>query len=353
MFHGWSCPGKGQPLEWQSFSLKAFQDDDVEIAITHCGICATDLHVMNSEWGPTEYPCVAGHEIAGVVTMVGKNVFELKVGDRVGVGAHCDSCRECKECKFGQENLCRNGTTRTYGSRWRNGDKTYGGFATKYRGNQHFVFKIPEALSNEIAATFFCGGIATFAPLKKYGVTTGSRVGIIGVGGLGHFAIQWAKAMGAEEVVVFSTSDKKRADSEQLGATDYVISDTGYNSDSAQQQVFQERKGSLSHIILCTSFGIQFDWARYLSLLEANGVFIMTTAPAITLDRIPASIVLQRQITIVGAAVGSPKQIREMLEFAAEKNVRPWIQKYPMDQIREAIQALKEGKAKYRFVLET
>ncbi|KAI9258785.1 chaperonin 10-like protein [Phascolomyces articulosus] len=342
-FYGWACPGKGQPLEWRQLPLKTFQDDDVEIKITHCGICATDLHVMNSDWGPTDYPCVLGHEIAGIVTKVGADISRLKVGDRVGIGAHCDSCHQCKECKNDQENLCRNGTTRTYTGHWSNGDKIYGGFGTKWRGKEHFVFKIPDNISNELAASYFCGGIATYAPLKKYGVTKGSRVGVIGLGGLGHFAVQWAKAMGAE-VVVFSSSDKKREDAKALGADDYIV--------SSATTAFQENNCTLSHIIMCTSFGIEFDWSPYLSLMEPNGIFILTTAPGSFLEGIPASIMLHRQITIVGAAVGSPKQIRDMLTFASEKNVKPWIQKYPMEKIEDVILNVKGGKARFRIVLE-
>ncbi|KAI8145723.1 chaperonin 10-like protein [Fennellomyces sp. T-0311] len=341
-FHGWACPGKHKPLEWTELPLKRFQDDDVELAVTHCGICGSDLHTMDSGWGPTDYPCVVGHEIVGIVTRVGKNVTNLKVGDRAGVGAQSGSCLECPDCKNEEENLCRGCKSGTYNSRWPTGEKTYGGYADKWRGHQHFVFKVPDNMTNEVAATFFCAGVTTYAPLKKYGVTKGSRVGVIGVGGLGHFAVQWAKAMGAE-VLVISSSDRKREDAKLLGADDYVV---GTDFDE-----MAKRDGRLTHII-CTSFANDFDWTKHLSLLDRKGIFIMVALPESPLSGIPAGVLISRQITFAGSNIGSPKEIREMLEFAAETGVKPWIQKYPMTQAADAVQALRDGKAKYRFVLE-
>ncbi|KAI9498571.1 chaperonin 10-like protein [Zychaea mexicana] len=341
-FHGWVCNGKGQPLEWRELSLKKFEDDDLEIDVTHCGICGSDIHTLDSGWGSTNYPCVVGHEIVGVVTKLGKNVTEFKVGDRVGIGAQCDSCGECHECKNGHENICRTGMTTTYDGRWKCGDKTYGGYADKWRGNKNFVFKIPDDMSNELASTFFCAGVTTYWPLKNHGVNEQSHIGVIGLGGLGHFTVMWAKAMGAK-VTVFSSSDRKREDAFVLGADDYVVS-----SDS---EAVLARDRQLSHLV-CTSFGNNFDWLQFLSMLEPNGVFIMAANPETPLSNIPAGILLMRQISIVGTAIGSPKTIRKMLEFAAEKNVKPWIEKYPMEKVVDAIQDLRDNKARYRYVLQ-
>ncbi|KAI8142405.1 chaperonin 10-like protein [Fennellomyces sp. T-0311] len=341
-FHGWASFGKDQPLKWTELQLKQFDDDDVEIDVTHCGICGSDLHTIDSGWGPTDYPCVVGHEITGVVTKVGKNVTDFQVGNRVGVGAQSGSCGNCKECNSDQENLCRNNMVQTYNGRWSNGDKTYGGYADKWRGNQRFVFKIPDDMSNELAATFFCAGVTTYAPLKRHGVSMGSRVGVIGVGGLGHYAIQWARAMGAE-VLVISSSDRKREDAKALGATDYVVvSDT---------KGLADRAGTLSHMI-CTNFANNWEWSQQLSLLEPNGKFIMVAAPETPLTNISAFSFIQHQISFSGSLIGSPKDIRDMLEFAAKTGVKPWIQKYPMTQVADAVQAMRDGKARYRFVLE-
>ncbi|KAG2223320.1 hypothetical protein INT45_008977 [Circinella minor] len=268
-FYGWVCPGKGQPLEWRKLSLKTFENDNVEIKITHCGICATDLHVMNSDWGPTDYPFVGGHEQELIVIHV-MNVKNVKIIK-----------------------------------------KTY-------------AVKVLDELLQ------------------------GSVVGVIGIGGLGHFAIQWAKALGAK-VIIFSTSNEKRKDAEMLGADEFILTTSNNNMGGSNPYL-------LSHMILCTSFGIhEFNWSYYLSFMEPNGTFILTTAPEAFLNGIPVHLILQRQLSIVGAAVGSPKEIQEMLIFVNEhlNEIKPWIEKiYSMDQIEEAIQVVKKGQAKYRVVLQ-
>ena len=172
----------GKPLQWGPEKRKHFDDDTVELDITHCGICASDLFTLDSGWGQTDYPCIVGHEITGIVTRVGKNVKHVTKGDRAGVGAQCGSCLKCSFCKNHEENICEVNPIYTYNSRWPNGDKTFGGYADKWSGHHHFVFKLPDNLPNEIAATFFCAGITTYAPLKRHGVTKGSKVGVMGIG---------------------------------------------------------------------------------------------------------------------------------------------------------------------------
>ncbi|KAI9484356.1 chaperonin 10-like protein [Zychaea mexicana] len=330
-----------KPLELTDLPRKQFDDDTVEMDITHCGICASDLFTLDSGWGATDYPCIVGHEITGVVTKVGKNVKNVKVGDRAGVGAQCGSCLNCDFCNDHEENTCEKGVIPTYNGRWPNGDKTFGGYADKWSGHHHFVFKVPDNMPNEIAATFFCAGITTYAPLKRHGVTKGSRVGVIGIGGLGHYGTQWAKAMGAE-VIALSHSNRKRDDALKLGCDDFIAAD--------EDAKFAQYKGKLTHI-LCTSFARNFDWAKYLGLLRANGVFIMVAAPDAPLTDIPTMLLVLKQISITGSAIGSPDEIRDMLDFAAKTGVKPWIQKYPMSKAPEAVQAMRDGKARYRFIL--
>ncbi|KAI8329846.1 chaperonin 10-like protein [Chlamydoabsidia padenii] len=341
-FHGWACTGKNEPLVWSEMPLKQFDATTVEINITHCGVCGSDVHTMDSGWGPTQYPCVVGHEITGVVTRLGDKVTKFKVGDRVGVGAQSYSCLECDSCKNGFENICEKGIIGTYNSHWPNGDKTFGGYADKWRGDQHFVFKIPENMTNEMAATFFCAGVTTFAPLRRYNVKKGDRVGVIGIGGLGHFAVLWAAAMGAE-VVALSHSESKRKDAKELGCTDFVV--------ASNPDELAKHKDTLTHI-LCASYATDFDWSAYLPLLKHNGTFILVAAPESTLDGIPPFALLMKQIQLSGSIIGSPRQVEEMLEFAAEHNVRPWLNKYKMTDIAEAIQAFRDGKPRYRIVLE-
>ncbi|KAG2177400.1 hypothetical protein INT44_007911 [Umbelopsis vinacea] len=341
--NGWAATGKGKQLENMELPLKTFQDNDVDMKITHCGICGSDIHTIDSGWGPTNYPCVVGHEITGVCTAVGKNVTHIKVGDRIGVGAQSGSCGQCDDCKSGHENTCSSGkSTFTYNSKWPTGEEAYGGYADKWRGHSNFVFKIPDNMSNEIAATFFCAGVTTYAPLKRYNVTKGSKVGVIGIGGLGHFAVQWAKAMGAE-VVALSHSDKKRGDAAQLGCSDYVVTS---NKDEMKQHT-----SSLTHII-CTAYSTHFDWPANLSLLKTNGTFILVGLPEAPMSGIPAGLLAMKQITLCGSIIGSPSDIQEMLDFAAKTGVKPWIQKYPMSEVNKAIEDFREGKPRYRFVLE-
>ncbi|KAI8145698.1 chaperonin 10-like protein [Fennellomyces sp. T-0311] len=328
-FYAWASVKKDEPLERTLLSLKQFEDDDVEIAVTHCGICGSDIHTVDCDWGAPDYPCVVGHEIAGVITAVGKNVTEFKVGERVGVGPQCSSCRNCKECKNGQANLCRNSFTTTFNSHWPSGEKTYGGFADKWRGNKDFVFKIPENMSNEQAATLFCAGITTYVAFRRYGITQGSKIGIIGLGGLGHLSVQWAKAMGAK-VVVFSSSDSKREDAMLLGADEYVV--------SSDENAFSNRANTLTHI-LCTTYYKGFNWDNYLAALEPTGTFIVNSIPGIPFDGINPGLFVFKQLSIAGSFIGSPKEMREMLEFAGKAGIKPWIEKYPMSNINSAMQA--------------
>ncbi|KAI8985206.1 chaperonin 10-like protein [Pilobolus umbonatus] len=341
-FHGWAVLESGGPLVLTELPLKKFDDDTVEMKVTHCGICGSDVHTMNCHWGATDFPCVTGHEIVGVCTKVGKNVQHIKEGDRIGVGAQSGSCGKCKECKRGEENLCQGTSTYTYNSKYPNGDKAFGGYADKWRGHQRFVFKIPDSMTNEIAATFFCAGVTTYSPFKAHGVKAGSKVGVLGVGGLGHFAIQWARAMGAH-VVALSGSERKREDADALGCHEYV------NINNKEE--LEPHMGSFTHII-ATYISKDFDWSFYLRLVDTNGFFILVDLPEYPLDGIPAMLLASRQVSLVGSTIGSPAVIEEMLEFAAKHNVKPWITKYPMKDCNQAIKDFKEGKPRYRFVLE-
>ncbi|KAL1930848.1 hypothetical protein VTP01DRAFT_9985 [Rhizomucor pusillus] len=297
--------------------------------ITHCGICGSDIHTLDCGWVPIEYDVVVGHEITGVAIRVGKNVKHIKVGDRIGVGAQCGACLECYHCRNGDENICLNGVIGTYIGRWPNVEKTFGGYADKWRGHQRFVFKIPDNMSNEVAATFLCAGITTYAPVKRYNVKPGDKVGVIGIGGLGHFAVMWAKAMGAT-VVALSSTDRKREDAKALGCDDYVV--------IGDEEAMKKHAISFTHII-CTSFSKDFNWDAYFSMMLHNSTFILAGLPEEPLK--------------VGSIIGSPKMIEEMLQFASETSVRPWLNKFPMKECPQAVQHMREGKARYRIILET
>ncbi|KAI8985204.1 chaperonin 10-like protein [Pilobolus umbonatus] len=340
--HGWAAFKAREPLVLTELPLKTFNDDDVEMDITHCGICGSDVHIVDCDWGPTDFPCVTGHEIVGVCTKVGKNVKNIKVGDRLGVGAQCDSCGQCEECKRGEENICQGHKIFTIASKYPNGEKVSGGFADKWRGNQKFAIKIPDGMSSEIASTFLCAGITTYAPLVNHRVTKGSKLGVLGLGGLGHYAVLWGKALGAE-VVALSSSDKKRDDAKALGCDAYV--------DTSNKEELERHKNSFTHII-ATYLSNNFDWGSYFELLKPDGIFIVVGLPDSPISGIPAMPLVSRQITVVGSAIGPPRMIEEMLQFAHKNNVKPWITKYPMKNINEAFDDFRAGKPRYRFVME-
>ncbi|KAG1120061.1 hypothetical protein G6F42_012834 [Rhizopus arrhizus] len=187
-FTGWACAAKGEPLEKMELPLRTWDENCVDMDVICCGMCGTDIHTLDESFGPgTSWPCVVGHEIAGKVTRVGKNVTNVRVGDRAGVGCQADSCGKCEECLKGNQNLCTVRIVMTYNDTWFNGDKTFGGYGSKFRGDYRFIFKVPDSMPSEIAASFFCSGLTVYAPMKRLNVNSKSVVGVVGIGGLGHY----------------------------------------------------------------------------------------------------------------------------------------------------------------------
>lgn len=343
-FNGWFVSEKGEPMEWKEMNLRAEDDYSVDMEISHCGICGSDVHTMDADWGTPKYPVCVGHELAGVCTAVGKKVTNVKVGDRIGVGAQSGACHEasCKPCSTGWENLCRNRFTGTYNGLWPNGDKSYGGYADRWRGDARFVFKIPDSMTNEVACTMFCAGVTTYGPLKRHNVNKDSVVGVMGIGGLGHYGVKWAKAMGAR-VIGMSHNDKKRDVAKELGCDDYIV--------TSDENDMKRYKNEMSHI-LCTGTSSDFKWETYTQLFRPNGIFINVGLPAWNFPEISPMLLAMSQVTICGSAIGSPAEIEDMLKFAAEHDVKPWYQKYPMADAKKAIEDFRAGKPRFRFVLE-
>ncbi|KAH8724266.1 chaperonin 10-like protein [Phaeosphaeriaceae sp. PMI808] len=349
-FQGWlgkdetSIKGK---MEWGDFEPKKWSEDDVDIEISHCGICGSDLHVLKSGWGPTPYPCVVGHEIVGKAVKVGSNVKHIKQGSRVGVGAQARSClqKDCPDCSQKLENHCRE-SLNTYGSVYPHGEgKSYGGYATHNRTNARFVFNIPDGLDSADAAPMLCGGITVYSPLKNYGCGPGKTVGIVGVGGLGHFGVLFAKALGADKVVGISRKAEKRDEVMKLGADKYISTD--------EDKDWAEHNKATLDLIVCTVSSEKMPLEGYLSLLKTKGTFIQVGAPdGGNLPPINAFTLLSTGIKVGGSSVGSPEEIEEMLQFAADKKVKPWIQKRSMKDANQAVVDMAAGKARYRFVLE-
>ncbi|SMY23094.1 unnamed protein product [Zymoseptoria tritici ST99CH_1A5] len=348
-FEGWcglDANSSEGNMVWQNYTPKTFTSTDVDIEISHCGVCGSDLHVLRSGWGPTNYPVVVGHEIVGRAIRVGDDVKSgIKVGDRVGVGAQAGSCLkgDCEECMNNGEQYCQKGFVMTYGSKWPSGESAQGGYAKYWRGDGHFVFAIPEAMKSEEAAPLLCGGVTVYAPLKQNGVGPGSRVGIIGVGGLGHMGIQLARAMGADKVWAISRTDEKKEDAMAMGADGLIATGKeGWSDDF---------KNSLD-VIICTVSSPKMPFSEYLNLLDVGGVFVQVGAPDEALPPVLPMALIMKKVSIKGSLIGSPAEIREMLELAAEKGVKPWIQKRRMEDANRVLVDFEEGLPRYRYVLE-
>jgi alcohol dehydrogenase (NADP+) len=346
-FEGWLADSpdsvKGQ-MRWGYYQPKPFEETDIDIKVTHCGICGSDIHTLRSGWRPANYPICVGHEIIGHAIRVGSAVkSSIRVGDRVGVGAQSSSClgRDCPDCSVGKENYCAKGSVGTYDSKYPDGSKSFGGYANFARVPGHFVFKIPEGIASADAAPMLCGGVTAYTPLVENGVRPETKVGIAGLGGLGHFGLLWAKALGCETIVAISRSRSKETDARKLGATCLVA--------TGEEKWFKKHARSLD-LIVSTVGDNDLPLSGYLGLLKTGGTLVQVGVPEgkITLN---LAALIGKGTKIAGSSIGSPQQIEEMLQLAARKNVKPWIQEIPMKDANRAIVEFEEGKPRYRFVL--
>lgn len=345
-FEGWvglDAKAVDGNMKWQEYTPKTWTETDVDIKISHCGICGSDLHTLRSGWAATDYPCVVGHEIVGRAVKVGSEVKGIKVGDRVGVGAQSDSCKkpDCEECADGYVSYCPHMVT-TYAGKWPNGDKSYGGYADYNRAPGDFVIKIPDGVDSADAAPMLCGGITVYSPLKKHGCGPNKRVGIIGVGGLGHFGLIFAKALGAKKVVAISRTDAKKADTLKMGADDFIA--------TADKDWATKNQNTLD-LIISTVSSPNMPLGQYLSLLRPHGTFVQVGAPEDELPGFSAFTLMAKGAILTGSSIGSPAEIKEMLALVAEKKLKAWIQERPMKDANAAIVDMEEGKARYRYVL--
>ncbi|KAG0652922.1 NADP-dependent alcohol dehydrogenase VII [Hyphodiscus hymeniophilus] len=345
-FQGWmgldKNASKGE-MKWQEYEPKTWTEDDVDIKITHCGICGSDLHTLRSGWGPTLYPCCVGHEVAGIAVKVGKNVKHLKVGDRCGVGAQSSSCLDCEECAAGMEQYCPHGNVGTYNGKYPDGSKSYGGYADYCRAPAHFAVKIPDGLSLAEAAPMLCGGVTVWNPLVKNGAGPGKKVGIVGIGGLGHFAVLWAKALGCDEVVAISRTGGKAIDAKKMGADRLIATD--------EDDKWAKKNSRSLDLIVSTVSSPKMPIAGYLQLLRTNGQFIQVGAPEDVLPAFNVFALIGKGCKLGGSGIGSPADIAEMFEFAVKNNIHPFIQERPMKDANQAVVDMDAGKARYRYVL--
>jgi uncharacterized zinc-type alcohol dehydrogenase-like protein len=314
---------------------------DVEIDILYCGVCHSDLHTARNEWHGTVYPCVPGHEIVGKVVSVGNAVTKFKVGDHAAVGCMVDSCRECQYCRDGLEQYCEVGSVLTYNSPDKYlGGRTFGGYSESITVDENFALRVPSNLDLPATAPLLCAGITTYSPLKHWNAGPGKKVGVVGIGGLGHMAVKLAKAMGAE-VIVFTTSPSKVEDARRLGADDVVLS-----KDPEQMDRYAEK---LHLVIDCVS--AQHDMDLYLSLLRVDGSLVLVGAPEHPLS-VAAFTLIPFRRNFAGSTIGGIPETQEMLDFCGKHNIVADIEMINIQQINEAYERLLKGDVKYRFVID-
>jgi uncharacterized zinc-type alcohol dehydrogenase-like protein len=317
--------------------------DDVQIDIAYCGVCHSDLHFARGQWAFSNFPCVPGHEIVGRVTKVGKEVTGFKPGDLAAVGCLVDSCRECVNCHRGLEQYCEKGMILTYGSpdpRAR-GQMTYGGYSKNITVRQEFVLRVSPKLNLAATAPLLCAGITTYSPLKHWGATKGKKVGIVGLGGLGHMGVKFAHAFGAH-TVLFTTSPSKIEDGKKVGADEVVIS-----KDDSQMS---KHAGSFDFILNTVAASHNLD--AYTNLLRLDGTMCLVGAPEHPHPSPQIWPLIMKRASIAGSAIGGLAETQEMLDFCAAKNIVSDIEMIPIQKINEAFERLLKSDVKYRFVID-
>ncbi|WP_373819797.1 NAD(P)-dependent alcohol dehydrogenase [Glaesserella sp.] len=319
------------PVERYDYDAGELKADEVEIKVHYCGICHSDLSMMNNEWGMSQYPLVAGHEIIGEIVRLGSEAKGLHIGQMVGVGWTAESCQHCDPCIGGKHHVCESAVPTVA--------KT-GGFADKVRAQWQWVIPMPQGVDYAKAGPLLCGGITVFQPLLQHNIQAHHKVGVVGVGGLGHMALRFFNAWGCE-VSAFSSNPSKYDEIRALGAHHIL--------DSTKPESFASAKGSLDLIVVTVN--VTLDWKAYLSLLKPEGKLHIVGAVLKPLE-IPVFSLIEGTKSVAGSPTGAPIHLRTMMEFAARKQITPVVQEFPMSQINDAIRHVQEGKARYRVVLK-
>ncbi|MBS1799028.1 MAG: NAD(P)-dependent alcohol dehydrogenase [Acidobacteria bacterium] len=328
---GLAVHAAGAQLLPYKFDPGDLQPNEIEIKISHCGVCHSDIHLIDNDWGISKYPFIPGHEIVGTVIAVGDTVRDRTVGERVGVGWQADSCGICEWCRQGDEHLCAQSQPTCVG---RNG-----GYADRIRVNSRFAIPVPKVLDSENVAPLLCGGITVYSPLRNHGVRPSSRVGVIGIGGLGHMGIQFARAFGAE-VTAFSTSKDKEKEAKELGAHHFVNTrDTG---------ALKKVAGSFDFLLSTVS--ADQDWNAYLQALRPKGTLCVVGVPPSGIQ-VQAFPLIAGQRAISGSPTGSPRDLHEMLDVAARHNVKAITERFAMAKANDAVAKVKKNQVRYRAVL--
>jgi uncharacterized zinc-type alcohol dehydrogenase-like protein len=338
--NAYAAPAAGEPLSRTTIERREVGANDVLIEIQYAGICHSDIHTVNGDWGPQPFPVVPGHEIVGVVTETGSEVTRHQVGDRVGVGCMVNSCGRCTNCRNGDEQYCLDGMVPTYAGTDRDGTTTQGGYSTHVVVDADYVLSVPEGIDSAEAAPLLCAGITTYAPLRKWGAGPGTKVAIVGLGGLGHMAVKIAHALGAE-VTVLSQSLKKQEDGLRLGADDYFA--------TSDPDTFEQLAGRFDLIVNTVSAEINVD--AYLGLLAVDGTLVNVGAPPDPLSLNVFSLIGSRR-SFAGSMIGGIALTQEMLDFCAEHHLGAEVEVIPVDQVNEAYERVLASDVRYRFVID-
>jgi uncharacterized zinc-type alcohol dehydrogenase-like protein len=338
----YAAPAANIPLEPFSLERRAPGAHDVQIEILFCGVCHSDLHQIRDEWGGSIFPMVPGHEIVGRITAVGDHVSKFKVGDLAGVGCMVDSCRECSSCKEGLEQYCETtGMIGTYNSREiKTGQPTYGGYSQQIVVDEKYTLSVSDKLDLARVAPLLCAGITTYSPLRQWKVGAGHRVAVMGLGGLGHMAVKFAVALGAE-VTVLSTSAGKEADAKALGAHKFVV--------TKDEEQFKSVNNYFDFII--NTISAQIDLGSYVNLLRLDGTMILLGVPT-EAPQLHAFNLISKRRRVAGSLIGGIAETQEMLDFCAEHNIMSDIEVIDIQHINEAYERMLKGDVKYRFVID-
>ncbi len=338
---GYAAVSADAPLQAFNFERRELGPHDVFIKILYCGVCHSDIHQVRNEWGHTTYPVVPGHEIVGKVAGIGSAVTKFKIEDIVGVGCFVDSCRQCLNCQEGEEQFCENGVSYTYcGTEQDKKTSTQGGYSAQIVVDENYVLKISAKLSLANAAPLLCAGITTYAPLKRFKIGAGHKVGIIGLGGLGHMAVKFAAAFGAE-VTVFSTSAAKEADARRFGAKHFVLTN--------KPETLQPLLGQFDFILDTVS--AKHDINRYLSLLKRGGTLVLVGVPEHPFEVQPFALLANRR-SFAGSNIGGIRETQEMLDYCAKHNISSEVEVIPIHEIEAAFARTIKGDVRFRFVID-
>lgn len=337
---GFAAISATSPLQPFSFERRDPGPHDVLIDILYCGICHSDIHQVRGQWANSIFPMVPGHEIVGRVAKVGSAVQRYQVGDTVGVGCMVDSCRVCPSCKAGQQHMCHEGMTLTYNGYERDGKTpTYGGYADKIVVDENYVLRVAPTLSLAGAAPLLCAGITTYSPLRHWRVEKGTRVGVIGLGGLGHMAVKLAAAMGAE-VTVLSSSDKKKGDAARLGANDYAA--------TSNPETFKRLAGRFDLILNTVSASV--DYNAFMGLLKPEGTMVLLGIPDGPVSISPYALLGRKSMSF--SMIGGIRETQEMLDFCAEHEIVSDVEVIPIDAVNEAYERVLRSDVRYRFAID-